>query len=366
MVEPHLPINNMTKYVLLMLTLTVFGCTANNNKQKNSDCLAAFKSEITLNDGLVLIDSILYEPTNIAMFDSLVVYSTPNTEAHLTLQNHKTKNSCTWLKVGRAGNEIVNFMGMTKYNDSIIQVNAAPSDLLYYNVKDIIKGNTNPLEVVKFEHQPFSTAIRLNDTMICFQGLNIENTTANTRYCTKDIKNGVTKYWGEYPSGDTEFDKIPSNDFSRLTAYQNCMIYNHHKGLAVSYFYMAVGFEIVNPKQNEIIMSRFYQYPMVDIEYISQFNLNFVRTKPESKRGFLDAAIIDSSIYFLYSDKTFGNKDSRQGRYILRYDWEGNPIRKYLLPYDVTSFTVAGDNIIVSAYDEQNDLYSIVSFSLNV
>lgn len=63
----------------------------------------------------------------------------------------------------------------------------------------------------------------------------------------------------------------------------------------------------------------------------------------ESKRGYICASVTDDYIYALYSGKKSKDPDSVLGNQIIQFDWDGNPIKKYLLDHRL--FTFAFDEI---------------------
>jgi hypothetical protein len=79
-----------------------------------------------------------------------------------------------------------------------------------------------------------------------------------------------------------------------------------------------------------------------------------VRFLPNGKClfGFVDVACTEDYVYTIYAGKNaeeHGSTDAFQGSHLLVYDWDGNPVRQYLLEkplrslgYDEASKTIYG------------------------
>jgi hypothetical protein len=84
---------------------------------------------------------------------------------------------------------------------------------------------------------------------------------------------------------------------------------------------------------------------------------------PESKWAYLCLKSTNDRIYALYSGKEKQHPSNYSNAHILySFDWNGNPLIKYVLDCDISSFDVDAEDKVVFAIQEENK--SIISFSL--
>jgi hypothetical protein len=70
-------------------------------------------------------------------------------------------------------------------------------------------------------------------------------------------------------------------------------------------------------------------------------------TRTESTQfAFTGGVVNDNYIYLLYSGNKEDNIYSGYGKQIYVYDWEGNPIKKIVLPHYISCFDIVNDNIL--------------------
>jgi len=212
-----------------------------------------------------------------------------------------------------------------------------------------------PTEIVHLKRGYIAHAsiAKLDDEKLIYSGKDpYDERTNHTRFSIFNFLSDSVYCFGEYPSEDKEIDKIPSTGYNRLTAYQGNITVKPDKRKAVMIYYYAVGFDIIDITTQTIAISKMYQYPMVDLLTIPNTNIQGIKNNSESYRGFIDLFCNDYFIYVLYSDKTF-EENYREGRHILKYDWDGNPVCRYILSEEISSFTI--DKYEKNLYATRND-----------
>ena len=248
---------------------------------------------------------------------------------------------------------------MSKFNDSILYVDGDPNTIIKYNINDIAKGLIKPYKLNKYSKTAFNTTIMINDSTIIYQA---KNDKYPYRFCEENLNNRSFISFGKFPEEDNIIKNIPSNDYSQLTAYQGKIIYNNEKKKAVAYYLYAVGFDIIDIEKKTIIKSNYFQYPKV--ECVSMYNTHFIKNIKESKRGYIDAYCDKQFIYFLFSNKTFLDKNISFGKYIAKFDWQGNPIEMYCLDRDINCFTISKDGKYLFGVSPMGENFSVNKFYL--
>ena len=75
---------------------------------------------------------------------------------------------------------------------------------------------------------------------------------------------------------------------------------------------------------------------------------------PQTRYAFVTGATTDQFIYLLYSGNNHQGKYRSYGKYIYKYDWEGNPIERLELPEYTRDFAVTSDDRIIYTYDPKD------------
>ena len=75
---------------------------------------------------------------------------------------------------------------------------------------------------------------------------------------------------------------------------------------------------------------------------------------PQTRYALVTGATTDQFIYLLYSGNNHQGKYRSYGKYIYKYDWEGNPIERLELPEYTRDFAVTSDDRIIYTYDPKD------------
>lgn len=169
---------------------------------------------------------------------------------------------------------------------------------------------------------------------------------------------------GEYPAEDVSIEKFPTENNCKLNAYQGTPVLKPDRSKSVVTYYYAVGFDIIDLETLRLEQSLFYQYPQVEASYIPELKTHAIKRDMNSLRGFLDAWCSDDFIYFLYSGKTFSDPNHTAGKYILKYNWSGEPLCLYELDRDIACFALDKDETTLYAGLSEEESSRIICYSL--
>ena len=338
------------KLPLLISIALICSCSKNDVPV---ELMSIFPENITLTTSHTIKTTVLVDPTTLVMLDSVMVMSTQN-EPHLHAYNLNSGETFHWLNTGRGPNEILNFMHLCKTSDNTISASGAPNKIYTYDIREILKGNQNPQNTYQTAKEPFNNAIITKDDIAIYPSLDRDDKLETYRFCSENLKTNKLSFFGKFPQKDDRLNEIPTGNQNRMLTYQGNLVFNQPKNRAIITYLYAVGFEIIDTQNAEITKSVLYQYPKVISKTFG--NIHQIKAIPESKRGFLKTYSTDNYIYFLYSDKTFGEDEAYVGRYILKYNWDGIPETKYTLDYPTRAFTISeNEGQIYTISDDDNE-----------
>ncbi|BDD10502.1 hypothetical protein FUAX_29340 [Fulvitalea axinellae] len=95
----------------------------------------------------------------------------------------------------------------------------------------------------------------------------------------------------------------------------------------------------------------------LDFEQKQKFARAFIRDDKDDIRTFEGGAVTEEYIYLIYSGKPLRYMSNGRrllnlgGKSILVYDWEGNPVKKFLLDKQVVSISVSQNDEMLYAFD---------------
>lgn len=81
--------------------------------------------------------------------------------------------------------------------------------------------------------------------------------------------------------------------------------------------------------------------------------------------GYINIAATSKFVYALYSDKKLFDSGGRKSNTVLVFDWEGNPVKKYLLDKETYYITVdEKQQGMFTAVKNSEGGWSIISYTL--
>ncbi len=85
----------------------------------------------------------------------------------------------------------------------------------------------------------------------------------------------------------------------------------------------------------------------------------------QTRNAFIRGATTDRYIYLLYSGRTETVSYSFYGKFIYVYDWQGTPMAKFELSDYMSGIGVTSDNMILYAYNFENNYIEKYILDLN-
>ncbi len=350
--------------IIVTLFVVLTCCSCKEQQVKIVDVRSNFSTKIQLSSPQNFISDIL-EPTQIVICDSLLFISDRHNSSMINVYDLNGNHITETLYKGRGPGESSNILRIFA-NNHHLYASVADGNIYCYHLDDIRNNKRLPDRVLSLPDNLYSfPSISVANNQLLFVGRNNDlSNICQTRFCCYNIDKQILQEFGEFPLTDKSLYSYPQNDYSKYTAYQGHIHPSPDGNKAVVIYFYAVGLDIININQKEIKTSVFYQYPEVELVNIGDTAVKTVKRKEKSKRGFLDVWCNNEYIYVLYSDKQF-NQEYNQGCYILKYDWDGNPICEIELDREALCISIDQHNrylYVVTPTDTGSD---IVRYELN-
>jgi len=168
----------------------------------------------------------------------------------------------------------------------------------------------------------------------------------------------------DYPKDEMK----QGNNFQKALAYQGGLIPNSDK---TKFFFYCISSEILEIMQLQKngtltkIRDIHFDYATYRPEGDGKNTIAATIMK-ESKAAFISATATSNYIYLLYSGRTIGVDINLafKSNTILVFDWEGNPIKRYNLDIDITTFTVSEDDKTIYAISNTSVDTDLIKFKM--
>lgn len=255
-----------------------------------------------------------------------------------------------WGKKGEGVNEFLDFGNGFVLNDSLLVfMERMKKTINYVPISDILNGK--PLLNIVKEPYPYGVDFRpvqfclVNDNKI-FVG------------AFKKGRLGILDSWSDTLSNDIDypFSTEPLEGVLRGNVFQ-CKLKSVGSKFVVQTLFSDV-FEIYH--YTGATLKRIAVSPFNHPPQIKQRNNRYGIDYDESIAGFMKMSVSDDFIYFIYSSLS-SNEVDRAGEAsdeILCFNWNGERIKKYVLPFPISAFCVDGSYIYgVCNSEEESVIY---------
>jgi len=94
--------------------------------------------------------------------------------------------------------------------------------------------------------------------------------------------------------------------------------------------------------------------------------LIYIKPKEDARSGYCQIAVSDNEIWLQYSGQNYKKEVHSENRTLFVFDWEGNPLRRYVLDHSFFTFTVDAKNKTIYTYRileemDKNDIGEFIS-----
>ena len=291
--------------------------------------------EENLNFEILSIDDLMIgRPSGIMYNDSKIILSDMQGDSLFHLINLKERTSCQVGKRGNGPNEFLDFDSFYRSGEqfgffdsnlnSLIEITFSDNDVLF----------SKKVSVDSLHYRIVATAF---DTYIGVgpytKGL----------FSLLDAKGKHVKKIGEQPYRDSNERRIP--ELARAMAYQGKLSVSPDGCYLVHAIYSTpmISFYRLQPQNIEEIGEDIIAYPVYKSELGKKSYASAMSR--HNKLGFMDVVPTDRHIYAILSNRTIveSGLSAFLGNIIMKYDWNGNLVKKYVCNYDLMNICITPD-----------------------
>ncbi|MBA5651755.1 BF3164 family lipoprotein [Bacteroides fragilis] len=292
---------------------------------------------LKLSSELFLSEELL-KPEKMWIHDSLCLIRSSKDEYFFHLFNIAGTKICSFIGFGDAPAEMLSPVDFDVVNDTLQIYDSGKQKISFYALSDLSYGNVEN---------------------ICRQ-LSI-NVMASSVICTTDHSfyylGETNRMYGFINSKiDTSYIDFPE-DYRMLNSGLKHLLFQGHLRCSPNFdrlVYAASRFgylQVLSPQENgslSLVKDYFVQQPI--FRDCSSQDMTAMSLSRENQSGFNDLSVTDELIFALYSGRRANEERSYFANQVWVFDWDGNPVKKMILPQDAWSIYVD---------QETNKLYTI-------
>lgn len=328
----------------LFLCYCLADCADNKQSHVNKDF--PLSSNLAPNDSIDLEAMGLLLPFSVTSFDSCFIFSNVRVENRLSI-------------VDKRNGKVVNTAYVGDGPDEILQYLPVGSNENKFLFADRVKGKIYDLELSG--DYTYRQVMQLNDSINRFYSMAVLDSTTiigtgmfdKGRFLIYNTTTGISIYEEEYPSNREIEPLLP---YQKAALFAGTLIAVHpSKEKFVAAYKGLIDFYAIT--ENQLLTSvahKNYHFPLFSIPEKGPV----IAHKKEEITGFLSLSYDSSYVYLLYSNTSLLEKGSStfSGNIVLVYDWEGTPIKRYVLKNDILSIYVE-NNVIWGVGENHKYLY---------
>lgn len=339
---PAIKLISLNKGISKLLILAIAigqWCCQNKDKQTASPTVE-FSSvyQVDTLRGEAILDGFSFvNPWQVEIFDSLlVVIDKNNTKGGILIFDLNTRDFLT--AIGKTGQGPGEFLGLKKIevNDKgIWAFDVTLRTLTRFDLNKVLSEKCQDPDLREEVNPGITNLALLNDSLFVASYY-----VASKRFSVNTFGSGEPlKVFGDYPPLDNIYglDSIRFKYGVVANLLQSKMLYNaKHDAIVLSYFFTAL-IQIIDMERGIVEHSLYGPDKTFPPEYEMTGDGRSVLAG-NAKEGYLDISLTDNYIYALYSGKT-DHLDITSNQ-IFQFDWNGKPIRKFIVDHNLIAFVV--------------------------
>lgn len=244
-----------------------------------------------------------------------------------------------WGRVGNAPNEFIDFgSGFTIFDSKLIFLCKAKKEINYVSLSDLLQ-KSDTVNVIK-EPYPYLTDFRPTDFDFIANHKIAIGFFKDGRFGVLDSTNCIVNTLGDYPFHYEEVDGI-----QRGRVFQSKIKSNANLSKFAVLTLASDIFEIY--QLSDTAISRTYVSPFNHIPQICKKGQTYDVDYNNSIAGLMKMNVSDDYICFLYSSKNCNEvrKNGKNSNEILCFNWNGEKVKKYILPFEINNFCIDNQHI---------------------
>jgi len=315
-------------YHIIILAILFFSC-----KRENKSINRLFENEVFLNPTYSYFEKdSLANPYCFEIIDSFLIVHDVFELKHFTLYNI---NSISCVKrfgnIGNGPGEVLIGHVLSVKQGKLYSHATLPNVLIQYNLDSLINYKSyHPTTIAKFEQIPKLFLSRFSPVeKSYFIGAGLYN--SKYQYVLFNLKGEVLD------SAQEVFNSKESyNDIYKFLSNQGILKNHPTENKFVYSVSRSSNIDFLDVSNEKIHLIKSYRLDNPQFKPQELGNQSYsVNYDPHSVIGFLDIFPGKNYVYTLYSDKSVIDNKSYSSNIVLVFDWEGNPIVKYILNKEV-------------------------------
>ena len=326
----------------LFFLLLVISCT---DQKTSLSPVSLFTQTKFISHISIIQPELSQSPYNLALFDSLLVWSDPFGEYHFTLFDiRNNKQVLRFGNIGRGPGELMKGSTGKKYkNNYYASHDPNQKKVVLYSIPDLALGSAKHYLTTNFtDFGSFYNATPVNDSL--FIG---EIYLDESKYALVDHNSHLVFTGYAYPDDGKE---LSSN--VKFFAYQGKFYQNPaDQNLFVHIGSYGAILDFLKIENNEIVRKNLLSLIIPKYQPLNISGARGVILDDNCIIGNCDIAVTKDFIYMLYSDNILRNEhridNPRNSDTILVFDWDGQPIMCYKSDVKLYKICVSEDNKIM-------------------
>lgn len=346
--------------ILLFLSLCILESCNGNKTSSISDLFTVSETlrnsgECNINeDSLAVIEGIVCDANN------LIVYDFHSGSCYTLFDNASGEYITRFGTIGLGPTDIPSPSLGYLSRECFSVFNDQPRIIMQYNLDSLrshsINSSVSCLAKYDIPDAQFSRIITINDSL--FIGAGVYE--SRYQYVLFDKHNRVLSYGIDiYNSSDETF-----NVYTKFLSNQGVFVMHPHKNQFAYSLNFSSNMDFFQVENNKIHLIKSLRLGNPSYRSVVESNMFSADLTKETIIGYLDISATSNYVYALYSGQK-AYEDGRKSNVVLVFDWEGNPVKKYIL--DTEAYYITVDELrdrLFAAVKNADDGWRIITYTL--
>lgn len=282
--------------------------------------------------------------------DSLLVIKIANESNNLIKYDLVTQKAIgEFVKSGRKSDEVLGFMRYDYYANDIWIYDIVKSGLMIYKYSTLYDSSFKQSRFYKLPDNYYDVQLLDSNTLLTSGNYNSPYWLEEINLLSGTVEKQYVPYSETWP--DQSVTK------AEKTAYESFLYVKPDKSKAVLAARYADRIQLVNLSDGSYKVIKGPENFDPDLIVMKGYdNANISARGNDTRYAFVRGKTTNEYIYLLYSGNNHEGINRSYGKYIYKYDWDGNPIERLELPEYSRDFAVTSDDRIIYTYDPKDKM----------